>query len=271
MAEPTDHLARILARKRVEAQRRARFASFYAELAERAPRPISPLSALRRPATEPPRIVAEIKLRSPSAGQIRPREPGTVPRIAASYQQAGAAAISVLCDGPGFGGSPLDLARAAARVRVPLLFKEFVVHPVQIDLARAAGAALVLLLVRALDDVALRGLIDGARGRGLEPVVEAADAQELSRALATTASIIGINARDLRSFSVDAGRAAALVERIPTDRVAVFMSGIRSSEDFLRVSRGRADAALIGEGLMRAPDPGAALSALLASQLPSSE
>jgi indole-3-glycerol phosphate synthase len=269
MAEPTDHLAQILARKRVEAQRRARFAAVYAELAERAPLPVSPLAALRRRAAEPPRVVAEIKLRSPSAGQIRPRAPGAVPRIAAAYQQAGAAAISVLCDGPGFGGTPLDLARAAARVRVPLLFKEFVLHPVQIDLARAAGASLVLLLACALDDASLRGLIDAARGRGLEPVVEAADAQELSRALATSATIVGINARDLRSFSVDPTRAAALVDRIPADRIAVFMSGIRSAQDFVRVSDGRADAALIGEGLMRAPDPGAALAALLACKLPS--
>jgi len=119
-------------------------------------------------------------------------------------------------------------------------------------------------LVRVLDDAALVRLIGAARKRGLEPVVEAADADELARVLATTALIVGINARDLRSFSVDSGHAARLVDAIPRERIAVFMSGVRSAADFARVAATRADAVLIGEGLMRAPAPGAALHTLLA-------
>lgn len=221
------------------------------------------LAPLRRAAGQPPRVIAEIKLRSPSAGVIRARQPGELAQIAAGYERAGAAAVSVLCDGQGFGGSPLDVRRVAARIQLPVLFKEFVLEPVQVDVARATGASYVLLLVRVLSDRELARLIREVRTRGLEPVVEAADAEELERALASEATIVGINARDLRSFDVDPGRAGALVERIPPDRIAVFMSGVRSREDFVRVSATRADAVLIGEGLMRERDPGAKLADLL--------
>lgn len=208
-------------------------------------------------------MIAEIKLRSPSAGQIRKRQTGEHLGIASGYQRGGAAAISVLCDGPGFGGSVLDARRVARRVKVPVLFKEFVLAPVQVDAARAAGASLVLLLVRVLSDSELVQMIREVRARGLEPVVEAADGDELRRALATEATIIGVNARDLRSFSVDSGHAAQLINAIPPERVAVFMSGVRTAEDFARVASTRADAVLIGEGLMRAADPGQALASLL--------
>jgi indole-3-glycerol phosphate synthase len=264
MTSSIDHLARIVARKRLEVERRVRRAATFAALAQRAPTPIKGAAeALRRSPFELPRVIAEIKLRSPSAGEIRARRTGELCTIAAAYAEAGAAAVSVLCDGPGFGGSVLDLARVARRIALPVLFKEFVVHEVQMDAARAAGARLVLLLVRVLSDAELRALSDAARARGLEPVVEAADAVELERALQLDATIVGINARDLRSFGVDANAALALVDRIPRDRVAVFMSGIRSAPDLQRVAATRADAVLIGEGLMRAADPGAALRALL--------
>jgi indole-3-glycerol phosphate synthase len=253
---PIDQLARIVERKRVEVARRIRRAPFYAQRAEQRPPPVGDLLAPLRRLGASPKVIAEIKLRSPSAGVIRPRRAGELVRIAEAYAQSGAAAVSVLCDGPGFGGSPLDLRRVAERVDAPLLFKEFVVDPVQIDLARAVGATYVLLLVRVLDDRELRTLIREVRARGLEPVVEAADDDELARALATNASIVGVNARDLRSFEVDASRAGGLIERIPADRVAVFMSGVRSREDFARVASTRADAVLIGEGLMRAASPG---------------
>ncbi|MDB4975756.1 MAG: Indole-3-glycerol phosphate synthase [Myxococcaceae bacterium] len=259
-----DHLARIVARKRHEVARRVRRAETFVRLAELAPaaRP-DLLAPLYRNGAPGPRVIAEIKLQSPSAGIIRPRVPGELPEIARGYQQGGAAAVSVLCDGPGFGGSPLDARRVAARIQLPVLFKEFVIDPVQVDLARAVGASYVLLLVRVLDDRELAWLIREVRARGLEPVVEAADADELTRALATEATIIGVNARDLRSFTVDPGRAGSLVDRIPADRLAVFMSGVRTAEDYRRVAQTRADAVLIGEGLMRAPDPGAQLARLL--------
>lgn len=267
-ADMPDILDRIIARKRIENARRSRLLVRY---------PLPPAdrgqsglgwraveAALQRPPGGALRVIAEIKLRSPSAGVIRPFEPGIVARIAASYEAGGASAISVLCDRPGFGGSPLYLRRASQRVKVPLLFKEFVLTPMQLDLARAAGASMVLLLVRALEPPELQGLVEGALARGLAPVVEAADADELERALATEARIIGINARDLRSFRVDAARAADLVERIPAERIAVSMSGIRDAKGLATVARGRADAVLIGEGLMRAPDPGAQLRQWLA-------
>jgi indole-3-glycerol phosphate synthase len=266
MAEVLDQLGRIMTRKRIEVARRQRFARFYAEQAAHrhligAPNELA--LSLRRPPMAAPRVIAEIKLRSPSAGQIRPRVTGEIVRIAQGYAAGGAAAVSVLCDGPGFGGSVLDLRRAARAIAQPVLFKEFVIDPLQIDLARAAGACFVLLLVRVLDDLSLQGLIDAVRARGLEPIVEAADAEELARALSTTATVIGINARDLRSFSVDADQASELVNRIPADRVAVFMSGVRSAADFARVAKTRADAVLIGEGLMRAREPGQQLAAWL--------
>ena len=260
---PVDHLARIIERKRTEVARRVRRAERYVTWAERAPLPRVDAAAALRRGTARPSVIAEIKLRSPSAGQIRPRVPGEHALLAGALEGAGASALSVLCDGPGFGGSPLDLRRAARAVQVPVLFKEFVLDPVQVDLARALGATYVLLLVRVLDDRELARLIEEVRARGLEPIVEAADEHELERALSGKATIIGVNARDLRSFDVDARRAGELVDRIPSDRVAVFMSGVRSGDDFARVADTRADAVLIGEGLMRAQDPGAQLRALL--------
>jgi indole-3-glycerol phosphate synthase len=259
-----DHLARIVERKRGEVARRVRRAETFVRLASEAPLPrAGAIEALRRPPGAAPRVIAEIKLRSPSAGEIRPRAVGELPRIAAGYHAGGASAVSVLADGPGFGGCPLDVRRAVKASSAPVLFKEFVVDPVQVDCARALGATYVLLLVRVLNDRELARLIHEVRARGLEPVVEAADAEELTRALATEAAIVGVNARDLRSFDVDSGRAGELVDRIPPSRVAVFMSGVRSAEDFQRVARTRADAVLIGEGLMRAPNPGKRLADLL--------
>jgi indole-3-glycerol phosphate synthase len=252
-----DHLARIVERKRLEVARRIRRASTFVRLAEQAPPARADLLApLRRPSRAKPRVIAEIKLKSPSAGTIRARSSGDLVRIAEGYERGGAAAISVLCDGPGFGGAPLDLRRVARRVSVPVLFKEFVVDPVQVDLARAVGASYVLLLVAVLDDRELARLIREVRARGLEPIVEAADRGELERALATDAAIVGVNARDLRSFEVSSTRASDLIERIPSQRVAVFMSGIRSRVDLEGVAQTRADAVLIGEGLMRESDPG---------------
>lgn len=266
MAEPVDHLAQIVSRKQVEVLRRQRRSALFRRAAQRQPASTHHVvEMLRRGSATNPRVIAEIKLRSPSAGQIRPREIGGLVRIAQGYERAGATAVSVLCDRPGFGSSVLDLRRVSAAIEAPVLFKEFVLDEVQLDLARAVCASLVLLLVRVLDDRTLVRLIAACRARGMEPVVEAADGEELDRALRTEASIIGINARDLRSFSVDSDGARNLVERIPADRVAVFMSGVRSRADFASVAASRADAVLIGEGLMRAQDPGAALAHFLSA------
>jgi indole-3-glycerol phosphate synthase len=266
MAGGVDFLGPILERKRREIARRMRHrrsalgsevgagSEARAELAH---------AALRRAPHDPLRVIAEIKLRSPSAGEIRPRSRGLITEIARGYAAGGAAAISVLCDGPGFGGTPLDLRRAARSVAVPLLFKEFVLDPIQIALARASGAHMVLLLVRALPEAELEALVEHVLSAGLAPVVEAADEAELERALATRATIVGVNARDLRSFAVDPERARRALERVPRDRIAIHMSGITSAEALAHVAESRADAVLVGGALMRAPAPGERLRAWL--------
>jgi indole-3-glycerol phosphate synthase len=267
-APPRDFLGPIIARKRREVARR---------LAHRGPlerllagasvdpgRGARACAALERPLGGAPRVIAEVKFRSPSAGVIRPVGAGEGARVATSYVEGGAAAVSVLADGPGFGGSPLGVRRVADAVRAPVLFKEFVVDEVQVDLARAVGASMVLLLVRVLPRPRLEALVRAVSARGMEPVVEAADAAELEVALATGARIVGVNARDLRTFRVDPRAAARALAVVPEDRIAVFMSGVRSAEDLAVVARTRADAVLIGEGLMRDPSPGDRLRALLA-------
>lgn len=219
------------------------------------------LAALRRTAAL--RVIAEVKFASPSAGTIRRWGAGEGRRIARGYTESGASAISVLCDRAGFGGSVLELRRIARGAPVPVLFKEFVLDPIQIDLARAAGASMVLLLVRALDAGALRALVGGCMARGLEPVVEAAGEVEVARALESGARVIGVNARDLSSFRMDPALADRAIQKIPADRVAVYMSGVSSRDELARVAEGRADAVLIGSGLMAAADPGRRLAELL--------
>ncbi|MBC7173974.1 MAG: indole-3-glycerol-phosphate synthase, partial [Polyangiaceae bacterium] len=221
------------------------------------------VEALTRPHGAPPRVIAEVKFRSPSAGVIRASAPGEGMRVAEGYVRGGASAVSVLADGPGFGGSPLGVRRVARAVDVPVLFKEFVIDEVQVDLARAMGASMVLLLVRILPRARLDALVEAVHARGMEPVVEAADAREVEVAAATKARIIGVNARDLRSFRVDTEAAARALEGIPAGRVAVFMSGIRTPTDLRAVAETRADAVLVGEGLMRHETPGERLREML--------
>lgn len=277
-----DYLTPILARKRIEVERRRRHAA--ARLQPSAAASASPriaasdrsaspsasngaaraIAALRRAPGEPPRVIAEIKRRSPSAGEIRPRERGDVAQIARAYLAGGAAAISVLCDGPGFGGGALDVRRAARAVTAPILFKEFVLDELQLDLAQAVGASMALLVVRALTTERLHALVRAAHQRGLAPVVEAANLEELRRALETDAEIVGVNARDLGTFKVDTSAAVSALARIPAGRIAVHMSGVRGALDLRNVAAGRADAVLIGESLMRAADPTLKLRELLA-------
>lgn len=263
----TDYLAAIISRKRLENQRRRRHLASRPKVV-REPEPERgrrAVEALRRRPGAPPAVMAEVKFRSPSAGEIRPKTPGEAVRVALGYERGGAAVVSVLADGPGFGGSPLLVRRVAQSVGIPVLYKGFVLDPIQLELAFDVGASLVLLLVRALEQTELRTLIDLTRDLGMEPVVEAANAEEVDRAIAAGSTVIGVNARDLSSFRVDRLAAAACVSRIPPESVAVFMSGVRSAEDLREVAAGRADAVLIGEGLMRAEDPGARLEELLRS------
>lgn len=262
----TDYLGLILERKRREVARRYAHVALAANAlgTQVEDRGSSAVARLRRNGAPLARVIAEIKVRSPSAGEIRRREPAALQAIGAGYERAGAAAVSVLCDRVGFGGSVLDLRRVRAEVRVPVLFKEFVQDAIQVRLARALGADLVLLIVRALPERDLRALCDEIVRHGMAPVVEAADEDEVAVAARTSAQVIGVNARDLRTFQVDPERARRALERIPHDRVAVHMSGIASAEALLRISRSPADAVLVGEALMRAPDPGERLRGWLA-------
>jgi indole-3-glycerol phosphate synthase len=267
VSDDETYLSDILTRKQEEVRRRRAHVSTsaiaYAAVTHDPERGRYALRALSRDEGAPPKVIAEVKFRSPSRGEIRERTAGEAVRVARAYEAGGAAAISVLADRLGFGGSPLDVRRVARAVRRPVLFKGFVLDETQIELARACGASLVLLLVRALDGERLSELVDATQAAGMEPVVEAANADEVDRALATKARIVGVNARDLATFEVDPAKARDALDAVPIDRIAVFMSGIKTRADFDHAAGGRADAVLIGEGLMRAEDPGEALRGLL--------
>lgn len=209
------------------------------------------------------RVIAEIKRRSPGAGAIRE---GLDPaELAATYARSGAAALSVLTDGPHFGGSLDDLAAARAATDLPALRKDFTLAPVQIDEARAAGADAILLIVRILSDGELAELHGHARERGLAVLVEAHDAAELERAVACGARIVGINNRDLATFRADLAVTEAMLDRLPSATVVVSESGIRSGADVARLGRAGVDAVLVGESILRAPDPGAQVAELAAA------
>jgi indole-3-glycerol phosphate synthase len=260
-----DHLVKILARKEKEVARRKRHL-IRARDEDGADRRSRAIAALRRWPGGPPRIIAEFKRRTPSSGDLRPHKVGDVAEIVRNYEKMGAAAISVLADRVNFGGGVLDVRRATRAMSRPVLFKEFVLDPVQVDAARAAGASLVLLLVRALPELRLDSMIDAVRARGMEPVLEVGNASEMERAIATNAIIIGFNARDLNSLEVNPEAAIAAIEELPDDRVAVYMSGIENKEQLAQIALGRTDAVLIGSELMRAPDPGARLGELLGTR-----
>ena len=212
-------------------------------------------------------LIAEIKRSSPSAGAIADRAEDILAR-ARAYDVGGAAAISVLCEPHWFGGSIEDLASVRAHVAVPVLAKEFVVDPRQLDLVRGAGADAVLLLAVLHRGRALVKLVDRALDLGLEPLCEAHDEQELEEALATNARVIGINNRDLRTLDVDPERAARLRAAIPEDRIAIAESGVRDAETIRAWRAIGFDAALVGETLVRAGDPGATARAFVAAGRP---
>jgi indole-3-glycerol phosphate synthase len=207
------------------------------------------------------RVIAEHKRRSPSRGAIREDlEPADVAR---RYAAGGAAALSVLTDEPFFGGRLGHLSEARAATELPTLRKDFVVDPWQIAEARAAGADAVLLIVAALSDGELRQLLGEARALGVDALVEVHDGAELERALAAGARLLGVNNRDLRTLEVSLQISVSLAPRIPDDVVAVAESGIKSGLDLRRLRDAGFDACLVGEHLMAAPDPGAALRQLL--------
>jgi tryptophan synthase beta subunit len=223
-----------------------------------APRPVA--EALAAPGTH---LIAEVKRRSPSAGDLAAADDAVA--RARAYAAGGAAVISVLCEPHWFGGSVDDLRAVRAAVSVPVLAKEFVVDPRQLDLLRAAGADLVLLLAVLHPAKRLARLVAAARDLGLEPLVEAHDGRELDAALATGARLIGINNRDLRTLDVDPERAVGLRDRIPGDRLAIAESGVRDADTVARWRASGFDAALVGEALMRSADPRAAAASFVAA------
>jgi indole-3-glycerol phosphate synthase/phosphoribosylanthranilate isomerase len=208
--------------------------------------------------------IAEIKRRSPSAGALRPdADPAA---LAAGFERAGAAAVSVLVD-ERFAGSPADLAAARSASDVPLLAKGFFSERAELEELRRLGADAVLLLLRDLDDTQLRGLLAAAHELGLDALIEAHDADELQRAIELDAAVIGINARDLNTFAIDRGAQLELVESAPRDRVIVAESAIATRAHGAEAELAGADAVLVGSTLMRAADPAARLEELLARPL----
>jgi indole-3-glycerol phosphate synthase len=256
-------LSDILARKRdeVEAARRALPEPELRARLRDVPAPRGFEAALS-PRGGPARIVAEVKRASPSLGAIRTGL--DAPAQARAYAAAGAAAISVLTDGPGFGGSLADLAAVRAAVDVPLLRKDFVLDGYQLLEARAHGADAALLIVAALDDAALRDLLAGCSELGLAALVEVHDEAEVDAALRAGARVVGVNNRNLATFAVDLAVSERLLPRLPDAVRGVAESGVRTAGDARRLRRAGAANLLVGEALVRAPDPGALLREMTA-------
>jgi indole-3-glycerol phosphate synthase len=248
-------LARILARKAEEilALRQRSFSP------GPEPRPLG----LRRFPGEPLRLITEIKRRSPSAGALSTRL--SVAERAAAYERAGASMLSVLSDADFFDGALEHLAVARAATTLPVLCKDFVLDEVQLDAARSFGADAVLLIVRILSPERLSSLMRAARERGLQPFVEVVDEPEARIALEAGATLVGVNARDLDTLKMDPVRAAQTLSGLPDGVTAVHLSGLGSPEAVADVARGLADAALVGEALMREDDPEPLLRKLVAA------
>lgn len=204
-------------------------------------------------------VIAEVKRRSPSAGAIREDlDPGA---RAVLYAENGAAAVSVLTDGPYFGGSIDDLRSAAIRSSAPVLLKDFILDEIQILEARAAGAAAVLLIVRALGS-RLKPLLAYAAQVSLGALVEVHTEAELKTAIEAGASVIGVNSRDLDTFRIDTHAAWRIISQVPPSSVAVAESGMARQEDVVAASVAGADAVLIGTALSAAPSPASLLQEL---------
>jgi indole-3-glycerol phosphate synthase len=216
--------------------------------------------ALRQPGVG---VIAEFKRRSPSGGEIRPG--ASVVDIAREYQAHGAAALSILTDEKYFGGSDADLVSSREAVALPVLRKDFVIDAYQLYEARAIGADAVLLIVRALSDPELRALLGLANQLHLDALVETHSADEVRRALDAGAMLVGVNNRDLDTLVTDVSLAPRLRPMVPAECVFVAESGVSSPEQVAMLNEAGVDAVLIGEALMRTPDPGARLGQLVAA------
>jgi len=227
--------------------------------AQRAPAPLDFGAALAR--GDSVQLIAEVKKASPSAGIIR--EDFDPVLIAQTYAQAGAACISVLTDQPFFQGRLEYLVAIRAAVSIPLLRKDFIVDPYQVYEARAAGADAVLLIAECLTADQLKELHQLATELGMSTLIELYDAENLPAVLATGGSIVGVNNRDLRTFKTDLQHSARMRASIPSDRLLVGESGIRTRQDVEQLAAAGIKAILVGETLMRQPDIATAVSALI--------
>src|SRR5713226_199035 len=208
-------------------------------------------------------VLAELKPASPSRGVIRdPFEPAA---LGQALESAGACALSVLTEGEFFRGSLKNLRDARKVVQLPVLRKDFIFDLWQVWETRANDADTFLLIVAVLQDALLRDLITLGRDLGMEPLVEVHSGEELDRALAAGAQILGVNNRDLKTLTVRVETSFELIDRIPDDRIAVSESGLRTHDDLVKLRAAGFDAFLIGTHLMLAPDPAVALSSLLIS------
>jgi indole-3-glycerol phosphate synthase len=214
--------------------------------------------ALVRPGTS---LIAEHKRRSPSAGTIRAE--GSCAELVGAYERGGAAALSILTEEAHFGGSLDDLREARAATDLPVLRKDFTIDPYMLLEAKAAGADAVLLVVGSLREGELAGLLSDARALDLDAIVEVSSLPELEQALAVDADVIGINNRDLEDFSVDPDRTFELLTDVPAGKTVVSESGIVHREQVEELERVGVDAVLVGEAVMRAPDPEEAVRALV--------
>ena len=250
--------------EQILAAKRARLAREAPAPSRRAARPSDGAAfaaSLREPGV---RIIAEIKARSPSAGEILHGADGKIETYALHYRRGRAAAISVVTDEDFFGGRPEWVARAKSISGLPVLMKDFIVAPGQIDSAAELGADAVLLIVRALAKDELSALREHARALGLAVVVEAHTADEVRAAAEVSPEVLGVNARDLATFETDLEAMASLAPAIPPGPVRLAESGIRSREDVARLSTAGFQAFLVGESLLRSEDPEDALRALTA-------
>jgi indole-3-glycerol phosphate synthase len=245
------------ARRSADERSRVQSGAIEREAAARQPRGVLFLSSVRAPGI---RIIAECKRRSPSRGILRAEyDPAAIAR---AYDAAGAAAVSVLTDGPFFDGDLAQLRAVRDATSLPVLRKDFLVTEFQLVEARAAGADAVLLIVGALDDRSLSRLLEFAVSLDLAPLIEVHDPQELTRALQAGATIVGVNSRDLRTLQVRLELFDELAPRMPSDTVAIAESGLKSSGDVRRLSAAGYHAFLMGERFMTESNPGAALAAL---------
>ncbi len=226
----------------------------------RAPDALDPMPRFRADGVS---VIAEVKRSSPSKGALAPiADPAA---LAADYEAGGAATISVLTEERRFGGSLDDLRAVRESVRIPVLRKDFIVTSYQLWEARAAGADLALLIVAALDQHQLEGLLDRAVSIGLTPLVEVHDEEEVDRALEAGARLIGVNARNLKTLEVDRDTFSRLAPRIPDDVVRVAESGVRGPHDVFEYAKQGANVVLVGETLVRGDNPREAVADLVAA------